>query len=62
MSVVYDMEKLLETDAPLTKEQFENFDKYTNFTNDDKTAGDVDIEAAVKQRCKEIDEKKTYWW
>lgn len=58
----YDLEGLLKNpDKPLTKEQYENFHLYMRFTNDDKSAKDVDISQAIDERCKEIDAKNTYW-
>ncbi|MCL1945821.1 MAG: hypothetical protein FWF51_01530 [Chitinivibrionia bacterium] len=58
----YDLGVLLKNpDKPLTKKQYENFHLYMKFTNDDKSAKDVDIGPAINERCKEIDAKKTYW-
>jgi hypothetical protein len=58
----YDLAELLENpDEPLTREQFENFDEYLRFTNNDKSAKDVDIGDAVDEIIKKIDEKGVCW-
>ncbi|MCL2329657.1 MAG: hypothetical protein FWC39_14260 [Bacteroidetes bacterium] len=58
----YDLRELLKNPhTPLTKEQYENWDKYLKFTNDDKTAADVDISTGIAERIKEIESSGTYW-
>jgi len=59
----YDMAELLKNPAsPLTKEQYENLDKYLRPTNDDKSAKDVDIGGAVDELIAEMDANGSYWW
>jgi hypothetical protein len=59
----YDLAEALKNhDKPLTKEQFENFDRYMAMTNDDKSADEVDIGPAIEARIREIDKLGTYWW
>lgn len=63
MTQKYDLKELLEhPDTPLTEEQFANWPKYMAMTNDDKSAADVDITAAVEARIREIEEKGTCWF
>jgi hypothetical protein len=59
----YDVAELLRNpDSPLTKEQYENLDKYLRPTNDDKSAKNVDIGGAVDELIAEMDENGSYWW
>jgi hypothetical protein len=46
----------------LTKDQWNNFDRYMRMTNDDKSAADVDIGPGIERYMKMIDEKGAYWW
>lgn len=46
----------------LTAEQWNNFDDYMLPSNDDKSAKDVDISAAVESVIDEINKRDTYWW
>jgi hypothetical protein len=63
MAGQYDLAELLKTpDRPLTKEQYENLDKYLRPTNDDKSARDVNIGEAVDELIAEMDNNGTYWW
>ncbi len=63
MAEKYDLDELLANpDAPLTREQFENFDKYMAMTNDDKSASDVDIGGAVKEIAVEMNANGICWW
>jgi hypothetical protein len=58
----YDLKELLRNpNAPLTKEQYCNFDKYMTFANDDKAACNVDISAVVNERISEIEKTGVYW-
>jgi len=58
----YDLRDLLKTPhEPLTKEQYENFDKYMAMTNDDKSADTVDLMPAVLELTAEMNAKKSYW-
>jgi hypothetical protein len=58
----YDLAEALKNhDKPLTKEQFENFDKYMAMTNDDKSADEVDISRSIARRIEEIDRLGTFW-
>ena len=59
----YNLAELLRNpDRPLTKEQYENLDKYLRPTNDDKSAKDVDIGVAVDELIADMDENGSYWW
>ena len=61
MAGKYDLDELLKTpDKPLTKDQWNNFDRYMRMTNDDKSAADVDIGPAVKRIVNRIRRQKTY--
>jgi hypothetical protein len=63
MTGKYNLTELLRNpDLPLTKEQYENLDKYLRPTNDDKSAKDVDIGDAVDELIAEMDENGSYWW
>lgn len=60
---LYDLDDLLaHPDRPLTKEQWNNFDRYMRSPNNDKSAAEVDIAPAVKKAVAEIRSKKSYWW
>jgi len=57
----YDLEDLLKTpDRPLTRGEWNNFDRYMRMTNDDRSAADVDIGPAVKRIVGRIRRRKTY--
>jgi hypothetical protein len=62
MEEKYDLAALLKTPKqPLTKEQWNNFgETYMKMTNDDISAGTVDIEPAISRRIAEIRAKGTY--
>ncbi|MDR0304355.1 MAG: hypothetical protein LBH98_06265 [Chitinispirillales bacterium] len=61
MQQEYDLGELLKNpDKRLTKEQYENWNKYISQGNDDKSANEVDISAAINKRCEEIRERGTY--
>jgi len=63
MKQKYDLGELLKNPHKrLTKEQYENWDKYISQGNDDKSADDIDIGDAVEKRCREIQERGTYVW
>jgi oligoendopeptidase F len=58
----YDLAELLKNPRkPLTREQFENFDKYLRFTNDDKSAKDVDISDAADDIIERINKNGVCW-
>ncbi|MCL2688974.1 MAG: DCN1-like protein [Chitinispirillia bacterium] len=62
MSKKYDLDELLETpDKPLTRDQWNNFERYMAMTNDDKPASEVDINAAIKRDIEDMRRKGTYW-
>jgi len=63
MANKYDLREILKNpNKPLTKEQYENWDKYLRPTNDDKSAKDVDIGTAVDEIIAEMDKNKSYCW
>jgi hypothetical protein len=63
MTEKYDLDELLANpDIPLTREQFENFDKYMAMTNDDKPSSDVDITNAVKEIAGDMNANGICWW
>jgi len=63
MTEKYDLNELLANpDAPLTREQFENFDRYMAMTNDDKPANDVDITDTVMEIAGEMRANGICWW
>jgi len=58
----YNLTELLKNpDASLTKDQYDNWDKYMRPCNDDKDAREVDISEAVNSRIAEIKKNGTYW-
>jgi hypothetical protein len=58
----YNLDDLLKTpDRPLTRDQWNNFDRYMRMTNDDKSAAGVDIGPAVDKIVRRIKRNKTYW-
>jgi hypothetical protein len=59
----WDFDELLDhPNRPLTKEQWNNFDRFLREPNDDKSAADVDIGPEVEKVIAEIERKKSYWW
>jgi hypothetical protein len=63
MGTKYDLDKLMaDPYKPLTREQYENFDKYMAMTNDDKPASEVDLTDAVEELIEEMDVKGVCWW
>jgi|TergutMp193P3_1026864.scaffolds.fasta_scaffold783585_1 hypothetical protein len=63
MAQKYDLDELLANpDKPLTREQYENFEKYMAMTNDDKPASEVDINHAVDEIIEEMNTKGVCWW
>jgi len=62
MAKKYDLDELLKTPhKPLTKDQWNNFDRYMRMTNDDKSAAEVDIGPAVDREIARIKRKGAYW-
>jgi len=58
----YDLDELLETpEKPLTRDQWNNFDRYMRMTNDDKSAADVDIGPAVERDIRSMRRKGSFW-
>jgi len=62
MTKKYDLDELLKTpNKPLTRDQWNNFDRYMRMTNDDKSAAEVDIGPAVNREIARIKRKGVYW-
>jgi len=62
MAKKYDLDDLLKTpDKPLTRDQWNNLDRYMRMTNDDKSAAEVDIRPAVDREIARIKRKGSYW-
>jgi len=58
----YDLDELLKTpDKPLTRDQWNNFDRYMRMTNDDKSAAEVDIGHAVERDIRSMRRKGSFW-
>jgi hypothetical protein len=58
----YDLNMLLKTPKKrLTRDQWNNFDRYMHMINDDKPASDVDIGPAIKRDIAQIRRKGSYW-
>jgi len=56
----YDLDELLKTpDRPLTRDQWNNFDRCMRMSNDNKSADEVDIEPEVNRVVTRIRRKKT---
>jgi len=59
----YDLTELMANpDKPLTREQYENFDKYMTMAESEKSASEVDITGAVADLIVEMNAKGVCWW